>query len=96
VLTTGLLIIIVVAVRNLIERERLAEVETVNRALRSLQSSLELRVADATRDLELAAEVSQKVSMLRDVDTMLAQAADRIRDRFDLYYTQVYITDPTN
>ncbi len=95
VLTTGLLLIVVVVVRNLIERERLAEVETVNLALRSLQSSLERRVANATRDLELAAEVSQSVSMLHDVDTMLTQAVDRIRDRFDLYYCQAYLTDPS-
>jgi GAF domain-containing protein len=95
VLTTGLLLIIVVIVRNLIERERLAEVETVNQELRSLQSSLEQRVASATSNLELAAEVSHRVSLVRDIDTMLSEAVEIIRERFDLYYTQIYLTDPT-
>ncbi len=95
VLTAGLLLIIVVAVRNLIERERLAEVETVNQELRSLQSSLEQRVTDATRNLTLAAEVGQRLSLVRDTGIMLTEAVEMIGQRFDLYYTQVYLTDPT-
>jgi len=95
VLTSGLLLILVVAVRNLIERERLAEVESVNQELRSLQSSLEQRVSIATRDLGLAAEVGRRLSLVRDTDVMLTDAVEMIGERFDLYYTQVYLTDPT-
>lgn len=95
VLTSGLLLILVVAIRNLIERERLAEVESVNQELRSLQSSLEQRVSVATRDLGIAAEVGRRLSLVRDTDVMLTDAVEMIGERFDLYYTQVYLTDPT-
>ena len=65
-------------------------------AIRSLASSLELRVADRTHDLVLASEVggtiTGKISSLHD---MLSEAAEMIRSRFDLYYTQVYLLDPS-
>jgi len=59
------------------------------------RASLERRVEDATRDLALAAEVGQRLSLMRDPDTMLLEAVELIRDRFDMYYTQVYLLDPT-
>jgi GAF domain-containing protein len=63
--------------------------------LQSLFGSLEQRVADRTRNLELAAEVGRAVSQVRDLDTMLRDATELIRARFDLYYTQVYLTNPS-
>ncbi|HMB21994.1 MAG: cache domain-containing protein [Chloroflexota bacterium] len=63
--------------------------------LRTLVGSLEQRVADRTHDLELAAEVgrtvTEKVIQLSD---LLSEAVEMIRARFDLYYTQIYLTDP--
>ena len=67
-----------------------------NDMARQLQSSyavLEERVVERTQDLELAAEVGQRLSHLRDLDSLLEVAVNRIRERFDLYYTQVYLTD---
>jgi GAF domain-containing protein/HAMP domain-containing protein len=63
--------------------------------LRSILASLEERVANRTRDLELASEVGRRLSQVRETDVMLTEAVEIIRDRFDLYYTQVYLTDPT-
>jgi len=63
--------------------------------LRELIGSLEQRVADRTRNLELAAEVGRSVSQVRDLEIMLQEAAESIRSRFDLYYTQVYLTNPS-
>jgi methyl-accepting chemotaxis protein len=64
--------------------------------LRELVISLEQRVVDRTHDLELASEVgrtiTEKVSGLHD---MLITAAEMIRARFNLYYTQVYLMDPS-
>lgn len=62
--------------------------------LRDLITSLESRVAERTRNLELAAEVGRAVSQVRALDVMLKDAAERIRAQFDLYYVQVYLVDP--
>jgi signal transduction histidine kinase len=63
--------------------------------LRNLVGSLEQRVADRTHDLELASEVGRAVTeKVADLDEMLTAAAEMIRARFELYYTQVYLTDP--
>jgi len=61
--------------------------------LRESFSMLEQRVADRTRNLELAAEVGRTVSQVRTLDVMLKDAAEIIRLRFDLYYTQIYLTN---
>lgn len=68
---------------------------TMTTRLRETLSTLEQRVADRTRNLELAGEVSHSVSQVRDLDTMLRDATELIRSRFDLYYTQVYLTNPS-
>jgi len=73
--------------RHRIERER------AEGKLRTLNTELEARVSARTRDLALATEVSQRLSAVRDLDTLLAEAARLIRERFDLYYTQIYLAD---
>lgn len=61
--------------------------------LRETLSTLEQRVADRTRNLELAAEVGRAVSQVRDLDVMLKDACELILKEFSLYYVQVYLTD---
>jgi len=68
--------------RNLVEKDRLAELSIANRAL-------EVR----TRDLALAAEVGRRISMVRDLKALLTEAVELIHARFDLYYTQIYLAD---
>jgi GAF domain-containing protein/HAMP domain-containing protein len=63
--------------------------------LRESFSTLEQRVADRTRNLELAAEVSRTVSQVRALDIMLTEAAELIRSQFNLYYVQVYLVNPS-
>ncbi|MEW5939128.1 MAG: GAF domain-containing protein [Chloroflexota bacterium] len=58
------------------------------------RQTLELRVEERTRNLELAAEVGRAVSQLSALDVMLRDAAEIIRSRFDLYYVQVYLSNP--
>jgi GAF domain-containing protein/HAMP domain-containing protein len=62
--------------------------------IREFIGTLEERVAERTQSLELAAEVGRSVSQVRALDVMLKDAAELIRSRFDLYYVQVYLTDP--
>jgi PAS domain S-box-containing protein len=62
--------------------------------LRDLVSSLEQRVQDRTHDLELASEVGRAITgKVADASEMLTTAVELIRNRFELYYTQVYLTD---
>ncbi|HNT53358.1 MAG TPA: GAF domain-containing protein [Anaerolineaceae bacterium] len=55
--------------------------------------TLEQRVQERTQGLELAAEVGRSVSRVRDLDSMLREAVELIRSRFNLYYVQIYLTD---
>jgi GAF domain-containing protein len=64
------------------------------RKLQEVNETLENRVTERTHSLELAAEVGRSVSQVRALDVMLKDAAEIIRSRFDLYYTQVYLTNP--
>ncbi len=52
-------------------------------------------MTERTHNLELAAEVGRTVSQVRALDVMLKDAAELIRKQFDLYYVQVYLTDPS-
>ena len=64
--------------------------------LRETLVGLEQRVADRTHDLELASEVGRAVSeKVGNLNEMLTEAAETIRSKFDLYYTQVYLVDPS-
>ncbi|HEY5730538.1 MAG TPA: GAF domain-containing protein, partial [Anaerolineales bacterium] len=65
-----------------------------SRLQRTLQG-LEERVAARTRNLELAAEVGRTVSQVRALDVMLKDACNLILKEFNLYYVQVYLTDPS-
>ncbi len=62
--------------------------------LRSLFGSLEQRVIDRTRNLELASDVGRTITEhIADPNQMLTKAVETIRARFDLYYTQIYLVD---
>lgn len=56
---------------------------------------LEERVRQRTQDLALAAQLGQRLSLVHDLEQLLAEAVTRIRDRFDLYHTQLYLVDET-
>lgn len=61
--------------------------------LRDLFASLEIRVQERTRDLELAAELGRNLSQVYDLDDLLTTAVDIIQDRFDLYHVQIYLAN---
>jgi len=67
---------------------------TMTSQLRGFIATLEQRVADRTRNLELAAEVGRSISQVRDLHVMLKDACELILKEFGLYYVQVYLTDP--
>ncbi len=54
---------------------------------------LNIELLQASQDLKLAAEVGHTVSLIKEQSLMLKEAVETIRDRFDMYYTQIYLTD---
>ncbi len=69
---------------------------TMAEQLSGLFGLMEQRVAARTHDLELAAEVGRIITgKIGNMEAMLTEAVELIRARFDLYYTQVYLVDPT-
>jgi GAF domain-containing protein/HAMP domain-containing protein len=63
--------------------------------LRQTLQGLEKRVAERTRELTLAGQVSRALSQERNLDDLLKTAVNMIQESFDLYYTQIYLTDPS-
>lgn len=64
--------------------------------LQQMFDNLERRVDERTEDLALAAEIGQRISQVRDMDTLLGEAVRLIRNRFDLYHVQIYLTNATD
>lgn len=73
---------------------QIAERKLVEVKLRTLYQSTDQKMSARTRDLVLASEISHSISQVRDLDSLLFEAVELIRSRFDLYYAQVYLTDP--
>ncbi len=71
----------------------LADSRKANKALQEAQVFLEARVAERTRDLALASEVGRSLALVHDLDTLLKEASGLIRERFNLYHVQIYLTD---
>ncbi len=46
------------------------------------------------RDLSLAVDVGRELTQVQDLEGMLQNAVDIIRERYKLYYAQVYLADP--
>jgi len=70
--------------------------------LRESIDTLEQRVASRTADLEqrsaylqASAEVGRAAAAILDPDALIQQVVDLIRERFDLYYTGLFLVDET-
>jgi PAS domain S-box-containing protein len=87
--------LIVVSLNYLIPplNEAFKQSQELTEELRGQQTKLELLVTRRTGILELASEVSRHLSQVRDLDTLLNEAVQLINQKFELYYTQMYLTD---
>ncbi|MFZ5912329.1 MAG: cache domain-containing protein [Chloroflexota bacterium] len=64
--------------------------------LRDLFITMEQRIADRTHDLGTASEVGRAITeKVANRYEMMAEAVEIIRSRFNLYYTQIYLVDPS-
>jgi HAMP domain-containing protein len=61
--------------------------------LRELYQDLEGQVAQRTRQLSAAAEIGRAASSILDVDQLLPQALELIRDRFGYYHASIFLLD---
>lgn len=61
--------------------------------LREMLAGLERRVAERTRGLMTAAEVSRSTTAVLDLDHLLPQVVDLMSERFDLYYVGLFLVD---
>jgi signal transduction histidine kinase len=80
---TGLfapLIVVFLNHRASLERERRAE--------------LEQRVAERTRDLQVAADVSRQITTILNLDELLHAVVERTRGGFNLSHASVFLYDP--
>jgi GAF domain-containing protein/HAMP domain-containing protein len=75
-------------------------VNSMTGQLRALIGSLEEQVAERTRDLarrsgylQATAEVGRAAASILDVDRLIRQVVDQIRERFDLYYVGLFLLD---
>lgn len=59
--------------------------------IRELINTLEERVADRTRDLKLSAEVARQVTTQLNLDELLPELVEQMRETFDLYYVSVFL-----
>lgn len=70
-----------------------ASAEQLRAANEQLQANFE-ETEIRRQELALAAEVGQSMRQVRSLDELLTNAVETIRSRFNLYYTQVYLTSP--
>lgn len=66
---------------------------TMAAQLEALFGTLEQRVADRTRDLQAASDVSRQITSELDINAVLEQIVTLTAQRFDLYATIIFLAD---
>ncbi len=66
----------------------------LQRDLWQTRATLQGQVEERTRALALAARVGRQITRIHDLDQLLHDAVELIRDRFDLYHVQIYLLNP--
>lgn len=61
--------------------------------LQELINSLEERVKQRTRDLEVGAEISLQLTNLLNVDEILSYVVNRLQTEFNFYHTHIYLVE---
>ena len=69
-------------------------VTNFGRMVAQLKATLET-LQGRNRDLDLTVEIGRELTRARELTETLNQAVETIRSRFDLYYTQIYLVDPS-
>jgi GAF domain-containing protein len=111
-LSAGVMRLLLTRANNSIQRAKeneQAQIEA-NKELRNLQSSLEERVENRTRELqetsvqldrrakdfEAISDISRSMTSIREVEILLPTVARLISERFGFYHTGIFILDEAN
>ncbi|MBN1993102.1 MAG: PAS domain S-box protein [Anaerolineae bacterium] len=73
------------AIRDITERVRAEE------EIRTLNAELEQRVARRTRQIETVAEISQQLTSILDLPTLLRQVVAMTKETFGYYHVHIYL-----
>ena len=66
---------------------------TLAAQLQEVINTLEQRIAERTRGLRAAAEISRATTTVLDPDELQRETVELIQDRFDLYYVGLFLVD---
>jgi GAF domain-containing protein len=81
--------------RNLEQQKSL--IKTLDNERRNLEQKLEARTRDLERRLvqiHTAAEITRAISHMLDINVLLPQVCELIRERFNLYYVGIFLIEP--
>jgi GAF domain-containing protein len=81
--------------RNLEQQKSL--IKTLDNERRNLEQKLEARTRDLERRLvqiHTAAEITRAISRMLDINVLLPQVCELIRQRFNLYYVGIFLIEP--
>jgi signal transduction histidine kinase len=90
----GPLILVFMAHRAGLERERQEELRAANEALKRSEAELEIRVAARTRDLKLASDVARQTTTILDLEKLLPQLVDQTKAAFNLHFVSIFLYEP--
>ncbi len=62
--------------------------------LRDSITTLEEQVRHQTHDLTVSMEISRQITLIKDLESLLAYVVDRIQTGYSFYHTQIYLVDP--
>ncbi|MBI1256791.1 MAG: GAF domain-containing protein [Chloroflexi bacterium] len=68
-----------------------SDFEVMVQQMRDTLNTLEGRVANRTRDLLIASEVSRQIATILTVDELLPQVVELTKSNFDLYHAHIYL-----
>jgi GAF domain-containing protein len=105
----GFVLIALSSFRNIIEKDRLDEVRTINRELEDLTANLEQRVNERTTELEDAnrqtsrratqlqtiTQLSEAIAQLQDLNELFPATTRLISERFGFYHVGIFLVDGT-
>jgi GAF domain-containing protein len=99
----GAITLTVTRLRNNTERDRLAEAERANQALKAIQDELEARISDRTRKLlektgqmRASAEIARRAATLQNPSELLEQVVNLIASEFNLYHVGIFLNSEDN